>query len=41
MVALPEQREQDLKIMTSNFPTTSVDLNLAFQQNRFVPTKAK
>lgn len=41
MVALAEQKEQDLKIMTSNFPMTSVNLDLAFQQNRFVPTKAK
>lgn len=41
MAALAEQKEQDLKIMTSNFPATSVNLNLAFQQNIFVPTEAK
>ena len=41
MVALAEQKEQDLKIMTSDFPAISVNLDLAFQQNRFVPAKAK
>lgn len=41
MVVLAEQKEQDLKIMTFNFPATSVDLDLAFQQNIFVPAKAK